>query len=78
MNNTTTPVFPRMGNAKQAVELSGLSERHIRALVAENKVAHVWAGRRLLINLDSLALYLQTGDGLRPRPTVNGVRRLDP
>ena len=76
--NTTTPIFPRMGNVKKAVELSGLSERHIRGLVTTGKIAHVWAGRRLLINLDSLALYLQTGDGLRPRPAVNGVRRLEP
>lgn len=78
MNNTSTPVFPRMGNAKQAAELSGLSERHIRAMVANGKIAHVWAGRRLLINLDSLAQYMQTGDGIPPRPTVNGIRRLDP
>lgn len=61
MDNNQT--IPRMRTIKQAAAESGLAVYHIRKLVAENKVRFVRAGRKVIVNLDSLVQYLSDGEG---------------
>ena len=53
-------VFPHMGKVDEAARLSGLSKYEIRRLVATGTVRSVRAGNRILVNLDSLAQYMNT------------------
>ncbi len=73
MNDPIT--FPHMGKVADAAARSGLSKYHIRRLIATGAVRSVRAGKRILVNLDSLAQYMNTGD---PVPPPNPVRRIDP
>ena len=73
MENTI--IFPRMVSVKAAAEEAALPEHFIRQLVRGNKIKHVRAGRRILINLNSLASYLQEGDPKPAPATVKGIRR---
>lgn len=63
-------LFPRMGTIKEAAETSGLAPYRVRCLVASGRIRYVKAGRRILVNLDSLAHYLNTGD--QPEPVAYG------
>lgn len=68
-------VFPHMGKVDEAARLSGLSKYEIRRLVATGTVRSVRSGKRILVNLDSLAQYMTIGT---PPPAANGVHRLEP
>ena len=68
-------VFPHMGKVDEAARLSGLSKYEIRRLVATGTVRSVRSGKRILVNLDSLAQYMTIG---APPPAANGVHRLEP
>lgn len=73
MENTV--YFPRMGTIKEASDASGLAVYRVRRLVASGRISYVKAGRRILVNLDSLARYLNTGD--QPEPvTCGGIQRI--
>ena len=68
-------LFPRMGTIKEAADASGLAVYRVRRLVASGRIRYVKAGRRILVNLDSLARYLNTGD--QPEPvTCGGIQRI--
>lgn len=54
--------FPNMGTIKEAAAASGLAVYRVRQLVAAGKVKHIHAGRRILVNLDSLAQYMEQGE----------------
>lgn len=54
--------FPRMGTVREAAAASGLAVYRIRKLVASGQVRYIHAGRRILVNLDSLARYLDQGE----------------
>lgn len=68
-------IFPRMGTIKEAADASGLAVYRVRRLVASGRIRYVKAGRRILVNLDSLARYLNAGD--QPEPvTCGGMQRI--
>ena len=68
-------MFPHMGTIKEAAEASGLAVYRVRRLVASGRIRYVKAGRRILVNLDSLARYLNAGD--QPEPvTCGGMQRI--
>ena len=68
-------IFPHMGTIKEAADASGLAVYRVRRLVASGRIRYVKAGRRILVNLDSLARYLNTGD--QPEPvTCGGIQRI--
>ena len=68
-------LFPRMGTIKEAADASGLAVYRVRQLVASGRIRYVKAGRRILVNLDSLARYLNTGD--QPEPVnYGGMQRI--
>ncbi len=60
MSNTI--YFPHMGTVKEAADASGLAVYRIRQLVAAGQVKCIHAGRRILVNLDSLAQYMEQGE----------------
>lgn len=59
---SNTVYFPHMGTVKEAAAASGLAVYRVRQLVAAGKVKHINAGRRILVNLDSLAQYMEQGE----------------
>lgn len=68
-------IFPHMGTIKEAADASGLAIYRVRHLVASGKIRYIRAGRRILVNLDSLAHYLNTGD--QPEPVnYGGMQRI--
>lgn len=68
--------FPHMGTVKEAADASGLAVSRIRKLVAAGTVRSVRAGRRILVNLDSLSKYLDAGDLPEPQNTLPGISRI--
>lgn len=68
--------FPHMGTVQEAAEASGLAKSHIRRLLADGTVRGVRAGRRILVNLDSLARYLDAGDPPEPKASLPGISRI--
>ena len=68
-------LFPHMGTIKEAADASGLAVYRVRKLVASGQIRYIKAGRRILVNLDSLARYLERGD--QPEsPVYCGIRRV--
>lgn len=68
-------IFPHMGTIQEAADASGLAVYRVRRLVASGRIRYVKAGRRILVNLDSLARYLNTGD--QPDSvTCGGMQRI--
>lgn len=60
MNSTVTNI-PKMRTIKEIVAETGLAYCHVRSLCLENKVVHIKAGNKYLINLDKFIEYLNTG-----------------
>lgn len=52
---------PRMESITKTAELFKLPVHFVRAAVANGDVVSVRAGRKILVNLDSLAAFLNTG-----------------
>lgn len=68
-------IFPHMGTIKEAADASGLTAYRVRCLVASGRIRYIKAGRRILVNLDSLARYLNAGD--QPEPVAcGGMQRI--
>lgn len=57
--------LPRMRTVRAAAAESGLAEYFVRQLVKAGKVKYVCAGRKYLINFDSLIQYLNVGEGVQ-------------
>lgn len=53
---------PRMVGLAEASKQTGLSYDHLRKLCLQNKIVHVRAGVRYLINLEKLVEYLNQGE----------------
>ncbi|MDE6389491.1 MAG: DNA-binding protein [Lachnospiraceae bacterium] len=47
-----------MKSIKEMVELTGFSYMHLRNLCLENKIVHIRAGKKYLINYDRFCDYL--------------------
>ena len=57
--------LPRVRTLREAAAESGLSYYRLRLMCLQNKIVYVQAGHKFLVNMDSLAEYLSTGDGSR-------------
>lgn len=66
--------FPVMGTIKQAHEQSGLPVYRIRALCKNGQVKSVQCGRKTLVNLCSLAAWM---NGSTQQPQEAGIRRVE-
>lgn len=62
MIKNTEKIFPQMETINEASKISGLAKYRIRQIVLENKVKYVKAGKKYLINVDSLIEYLNKGE----------------
>ena len=72
---SNTVYFPHMGTVKEAAAASGLAVYRVRQLVAAGKVRYIHAGRRILVNLDSLARYMEKGEQ-QVTAAPSGIRRI--
>lgn len=68
-------MFPHMGTIKEAAAESGLAVYRVRKLVASGQVRYIKAGRRILVNLDSLARYMEQGEQ-QVTAAPGGIRRI--
>lgn len=68
--------MPTMASIPDAAAKSGLSVYRIRVLCADGSIRSVRCGRRILVNLDSLAAYLNGTDTPAAAET-EGVRRVN-
>ena len=62
MSNYPKPSLPRMRTIKESAEKTGLAVYFVRQLVKQGKIKYVCAGRKCLVNLDSLIEYLNNGE----------------
>ncbi len=65
--------FPRVATIPQAAAESGVPAYRIRQLCKVGTVRSVQCGRKVLVNLSSLAAWMQ-GDA---EPTQPGIRRVE-
>lgn len=68
--------LPTMAGIPDAAAKSGLSVYRIRVLCADGSIRSVRCGRRILVNLDSLAAYLN-GTDTPAAAEAEGVRRVN-
>ena len=54
--------LPKMATINECAKTVGLAKYHIRQLVLQGKVKYVKAGKKYLINVDSLIEYLNSGE----------------
>lgn len=66
--------FPRMATVPQAAAESGVPVYRVRQLCKAGTVRSVKCGRKVLVNLSSLAAWMQ-GDAEQPQQP--GIRRVD-
>ncbi len=59
MSNLTVPT---MLTIPEAAERTGLSKHYLRQLVLQGKIVYISAGRKYLINMNSLAAFLNKGE----------------
>ena len=69
--------LPTMCSVTDAASRSGLAVYRVRVLCAEGAVQSIRCGRRILVNMDSLAAYLN-GDATAPAAAeAEGIRRVN-
>lgn len=70
--------FPQMETINEASKISGLAKYRIRQMVLQNKVKYVRAGKKYLINIESLIEYLNQGEITNSEvdTTKNNVRKV--
>lgn len=66
--------FPQMGTIQQAAEASGIPVYRVRQLCKAGTVRSVQCGRKTLVNLSSLAAWM---DGGTEPPQQPGIRRVE-
>ena len=75
----TTEKIPVLKTIKETSVIVGLARYHLRQLVKQNKIKFVMAGKKCLINLDSLIDYLNKGEvkteTVEQNETVNKIER---
>ena len=54
--------FPTMSSITNAAKASGLAVYRVRQLCKEGRIKFICCGRRTLVNMESLAAYLNEGD----------------
>lgn len=72
-----TVKIPRMETITNTAEIFNLPVHFVRAAVANGDVVAIRAGRKFLVNLDSLAVFLNTGlpQGTAAANTTENSRR---
>lgn len=74
-----TEKIPVLKTIKETSIIVGLARYHLRQLVKQNKIKFVMAGKKCLINLDSLIDYLNKGEvkteTAKQNETVNKIER---
>ncbi len=70
--------FPQMKTINEASKISGLAKYRIRQMVLQNKVKYVRAGKKYLINIESLIDYLNNGEMVNSNTasTKNAIRKV--
>lgn len=53
---------PTMKSICECSQIVGLAKYHVRQLVLQDKIKYVKAGRKYLVNLESLIEYLNNGE----------------
>lgn len=53
---------PTMKSICECSQIAGLAKYHVRQLVLQDKIKYVKAGRKYLVNLESLIKYLNNGE----------------
>lgn len=86
MNNLSEVKIPRMRTVKEAYEEikaadnnTAMSQNHIRQLALSGVIPRIKAGRKYLINLDTLIEYMEnpTADKFKANTDrYNGIRRI--
>lgn len=75
----STEKIPVLKTIKETSIIVGLARYHLRQLVKQNKIKFVMAGKKCLINLDSLIDYLNKGEvkteTVEQNETVNKIER---
>jgi len=54
--------IPRLKTINECAQITGLARYHVRQLVLQLKVKYIKAGKKYLINLNSLLDYLNSGE----------------
>lgn len=75
-NNINVPI---MKSIISTAELLNLPVNFVRNLVKLNKISYVMAGKKVLINIESVLKYLSEGDN-KPETTnaeSNGIRKIE-
>ena len=62
MNTINERPLPRMRTVKETAAETHMPVYFVRQAVKQNKVSHVMAGKKVLINLDSFIDYLERGE----------------
>ena len=57
-------LFPTMKTINEVAKITGLAKHYIRQLVLQNKIVHVKAGKKFLINLEKFIEFLNNGEGI--------------
>jgi len=77
-------MLPRMRTCKQCIielkqydQNTAVTEHYLRDLIRQNKVVHVWSGRRILINFDSLLAYLNDPHKKSEVLMLNNIRQIN-
>ena len=74
-----TEKIPVLKTIKETSIIVGLARYHLRQLVKQNKIKFVMAGKKCLINLDSLIDYVNKGEvkteTVEQSETVNKIER---
>ena len=65
--------FPRMGTIQQAAEASGIPVYRVRQLCKAGTVRSVQCGRKTLVNLSSLAAWMDGGTEPLQQPGIHRV-----
>lgn len=68
---------PKMATINEAAEITGLAKFHIRQLALQNKITHLRAGKKFLINMEKLIEYLNEGDAKANTPKCSGISRIE-
>ena len=54
--------IPALKTINEASQLVGLARYHLRQLVKQKRITFILAGKKVLINMDSLVEYLNNGE----------------
>jgi len=56
--------IPKMATIIETAEITGLAKYHIRQLTLQGKIKHIRAGKKILINIEKLIEYLNSGENV--------------